>query len=166
MNIPRSKLIKIIKEEVGGYFEDIQDVQMGRGGMKEFAAMLSAHAITWLNSEDYEIKEHTVDVWLDLMNTIVVHWKDTANNKFGCEINTDLPECRKFAAIEIKMQKDIEKLVDDAQKRGGSDKRWVKRNFKKLKKSLQYVPASDKPADIMNTRIWIYTEVDGGDDDL
>lgn len=161
MKITKAQLRKIITEEVNAYVDEANP-QMKRKPKRDFRALITAPVKQWVGSEDYEIKEHAVSVWMDLMNIVQTHWEDQRKTVHGCARNEETPACKTISAVQNLWAIEVQPLMDMAKKGNLKPLRW----WSKVLKAMEYVPKSDKPSELMRTKVWQRVGVPTDDDDL
>jgi hypothetical protein len=151
------------------------DPVMGRRRPKnarDLAKMIAGPAKTFGAYErPDELQEYPLSVYADLMGTVISAWGKLANNVHGCKMNSETKECQIISSVIRDFHNKIGPLVDAAANlEGKAAARFIIKNSRMLAASMDWVPASKKPSDFPNTKVWQQADKSGAyvdpDDDL
>ena len=173
MKITKNMLKQLIKEtwrtrRAPEYNEELSPVarkkkRVAKKGRAALAAVLKAHVTVW-NPEELEVlSEDPAGIWAGMMIEVVTHWGNVGNRAFGCKHDASSTECKIINKVLTNIRADVEGIGDIRNKSW-----WIQKNYDAIISTLDYVPASEKPAAIMDTAAWANNSGAGdiGDDDL
>jgi|TARA_R110002124_G_scaffold122419_1_gene281001 hypothetical protein len=147
MKIAKSQLKKVIKEEV--------EAVLNEGKMKALAAMIGHKATFWVGEvglTDEDVAADPGAAWLDILTMVTAHWGKMANMAYGCARAPEDPNCQIIAAV----QGELNNILDTA----SDNKRWISKNYKSVKNTFNFIPASKAPEALQNTPGWKTTKPD------
>jgi len=154
MKITKQQLKQIIREELSNYLNE-EDPVMGQG--KSLADLIEDSALIWGVREN--VQKNPLGAWAQLINEISKQWKTARNMLFGCRREPESVECQTFAVIQdyinntlLPFTEEPGELLDLPASR--TTRRWIRKNYMKLKDSMKYVPPSKKLDDILQTKAW------------
>jgi hypothetical protein len=178
MKISQARLKEIIREELQTHIQE-QEVMARSGGVgKVIVRTIKAAVDIWLEPlEASEISSYPFETWVSLVNTINAQWDRVSRNYHGygnpaCETE----ECARFAAIFAKRAEEVDGVwneLNDALNEENGSKKWLAKrgNGRRLRRAVKnymdYIPPGspdDLPKSIEQSKVWLTTTPESGDD--
>jgi len=148
MKITKSQLETVIKEEIAGVLNENK--------MRKLTAMIRHKAAFWTSQvglTDEEVAADPGAAWLDILTMVDAHWGKMANMAYGCARAPEDINCQIIAAV----QNILKNVLDTA----SDNKRWISKNYKSVKNTFNFIPASKAPEALQNTPGWKTTKPEG-----
>mgnify|MGYP005826655883 CR=1 FL=1 len=147
MKITKSQLETVIKEEIAGVLNENK--------MRKLSAMIRHKAAFWVESEgfiDKDIIKNPGAAWAEILGAVEAHWGVARKSWYGCAGNAPQGECPKINGVLAELRAALDKANDAP---GGIiNKRWVRKNWRTIQKSFDFIPASNSGKDLLEVPGW------------
>ena len=164
MKITKARLRELITEEIEKFVKQEQEAEMRSSRTlrpKKLKQLIQSAAMFWGAAVDAEeLNDALLPVWGDLMNIIGSHWEKQNAQIHGCknEVNAESPACIAIDRALSSWRQTIDPILNElnsaAPEGNRATARFISKNSKAIMLSLDYIPASKKPADLLKTRAY------------